>query len=159
MTHLFVSDWGRKEPQQQQHHDIEKVLPSYAAALPVLEKAIEIGGEKLEADYARIYKNVLLESNEEFFRFFNEAGRNLDRFNKLDWVIDIQAQYKFKIVVGALERQFRRSIPLAEYIAEQVWAYSKQPNIRDCVDIARMAETEQEASNGWLKVLERLSNS
>ncbi|MFZ0514762.1 MAG: hypothetical protein WAM14_24375 [Candidatus Nitrosopolaris sp.] len=34
--------------------------------------------------------------------------------------------------------------PLAEYIAEQVWASSNQPNIQDCVRIGALARTEQD---------------
>jgi MoxR-like ATPase len=34
--------------------------------------------------------------------------------------------------------------PLSQYIAEQVWVTSKQPNIRDCVRIAAIAKTEQD---------------
>jgi Holliday junction DNA helicase RuvB len=34
--------------------------------------------------------------------------------------------------------------PLAEYIAEQVWVTSKQPNIRDCVRLGSLCQTEQD---------------
>lgn len=35
--------------------------------------------------------------------------------------------------------------PLTEYIAEQVYQSSKNPNIRDCVRIASVCKTEQDA--------------
>ena len=34
--------------------------------------------------------------------------------------------------------------PLAEYIAEQVYQSSKNPNVRDCVRISTLAKTEQD---------------
>jgi MoxR-like ATPase len=34
--------------------------------------------------------------------------------------------------------------PLAEYISEQVWSSSDNPNIRDCVRIASLCKTEQD---------------
>jgi holliday junction DNA helicase RuvB len=43
------------------------------------------------------------------------------------------------------------NIPLAEYIAEEVWN-SKSPNIRDCVRIAAISKTEQDVLR-YLRVL------
>jgi len=37
-----------------------------------------------------------------------------------------------------------KKYPLAEYIAEQVWSSSNTPNIRDCVRISKLAQTEQD---------------
>jgi holliday junction DNA helicase RuvB len=34
--------------------------------------------------------------------------------------------------------------PLAEFIAEEVWSSSKNPNIRDCVRLASLCKTEQD---------------
>jgi hypothetical protein len=34
--------------------------------------------------------------------------------------------------------------PLAEYIANEVWAASKQPSIRDCIRIAAVTNTQQD---------------
>jgi MoxR-like ATPase len=44
--------------------------------------------------------------------------------------------------------------PLAEYITNEVWTNSKQPNIRDCVRIAAIAKTEQDVLR-MLRVLKR----
>ncbi len=34
--------------------------------------------------------------------------------------------------------------PLAEYIADQAWTSTNQPNLRDCVRIEALARTEQD---------------
>lgn len=44
-----------------------------------------------------------------------------------------------KVIMDVLKKY-----PLAEYIAEQVWPSSGRPNIRDCVRIAKLCNTEQD---------------
>jgi hypothetical protein len=44
---------------------------------------------------------------------------------------------------------------LAEYIAEQVYESSSKPNIRDCVRLASMCQTEQDVLR-MRKVLKRI---
>lgn len=171
-----------------------------------MEKAIEIGGDNLEADYAHIYKHVLeadyksykrlgqilneVNSNvrrgdvkkaqsdlEKAIEIFGDAAvvgtakiefhdiRNLDRFKKLmdidefkrRTVRDIQEYNKETHPQGYMKSATKKP-SLAEYIVEQVWAYSKaedeKAKFEDSIRIASKARTEQDV----LEILSGLSN-
>ena len=57
-------------------------------------------------------------------------------------VVNIEEYSKEEFI--SVTKDVLKQHPLAEYIAEQVWTSSKQPNIRDCVRVGNLAKTEQD---------------
>ena len=77
--------------------------------LPVLEKAIEIGGDNLEADYAHIYKHVLeadYKSYKRLGQILNEVNSNVRRGDVKKAQSDLEKAIEIfgdAAVVGAAE--------------------------------------------------------
>jgi len=73
----------------------------------------------------------------------NETKKLKERMLSRFAVIELKAyetleEFK-KVTVDVLKDN-----PLAEYIAEQLYQSSKNPNVRDCVRISRLCQTEQD---------------